>query len=194
MATKLNTEFNYRHQVQGETIWEKIKTLRGFLEGRIRAAALEKVADKKYQAKKAKLAYLRAGGLEHEILELEAEIIELESFLPAQVEAFILNTEEIAMLARLLKEAYEIAEPTRILGYSDEQMFEVNAENEFTVWCAKEIQAEIIANGRPSPARIRNAMSSPATFNAMKLAGLIPAETLLIGGSNDPLCLEIKPV
>ena len=41
MASKLNTEFNYRYQVIGDTPWEKIKTLKGFLEGRIRAAALE---------------------------------------------------------------------------------------------------------------------------------------------------------
>ena len=38
MAVKLNSEFNYRYQVIGETPWEKIKTLKGFLEGRVRAA------------------------------------------------------------------------------------------------------------------------------------------------------------
>ena len=46
MATKLNAEFNERYLVQGETIWEKIKTLKGFLEGRIRAAVLEEVSIK----------------------------------------------------------------------------------------------------------------------------------------------------
>ena len=29
MASKLNTEFNYRYQVIGDTPWEKIKTLYG---------------------------------------------------------------------------------------------------------------------------------------------------------------------
>jgi hypothetical protein len=47
MASKLNTEFNYRYQVIGETVWEKIKTLQGFLEGSIRAAALEEVGELK---------------------------------------------------------------------------------------------------------------------------------------------------
>jgi hypothetical protein len=51
MASKLNTEFNYRYQVIGDTPWEKIKTLKGFLEGRIRAAALEEVGNLKDQAK-----------------------------------------------------------------------------------------------------------------------------------------------
>ena len=55
MASKLNTEFNYRYQVIGCTPWEKIKTLKGFLEGRIRAAALEEVGNLKDQAKVSKL-------------------------------------------------------------------------------------------------------------------------------------------
>ena len=55
MASKLNTEFNYRYQVIGDTAWEKIKTLQGFLVGRVRAAVLEEVSELKYQAKLAKL-------------------------------------------------------------------------------------------------------------------------------------------
>ena len=81
MAQKFNTEFNYRYQVIGNTPWEKIKTLKGFLEGRIRAMALEEVGNLKFKAKLAKLKYLKNGGegLEHEILELKAEILEAES-------------------------------------------------------------------------------------------------------------------
>ena len=73
MASKFNSEFNYRYQVIGDTPWEKIKTLQGFLEGRIRAAALEEVGHLKNQAKVAKLKHLQNGGngLEHEILELK---------------------------------------------------------------------------------------------------------------------------
>ena len=59
MAQKFNTEFNYRYQVIGETPWERIKTLKGFLEGRVRAAALEEVAALKYQSKLSKLNYLK---------------------------------------------------------------------------------------------------------------------------------------
>ena len=36
--SKLNSEFNYRYQVIGETVWAKIQTLHGFLDGRLRAA------------------------------------------------------------------------------------------------------------------------------------------------------------
>ena len=187
MASKLNTEFNYRYQVMGETAWEKIKILKGFLEGRIRASVLEEVSSLKYRAKLSEVKHLENnGGLEHEILNLKAEILEIESAQGSAHEAYRLNEDEIKIIEKVLAECYEIAEPTRIEGYTDEQMFEANAVNEFTVMIGKEIQAEILANGRPSPAKIRNAMSNPFTWNALKAVGFIPKEAILIQGNIDP--------
>ena len=197
MAQKLNTEFNYRYQVIGDTPWERIKTLKGFLEGRIRALALEEVGKLKHQAKLSKLNYLKNGGegLEHEILELKAEIIEAESHHASLKEAFELTQDEIKILKKLIKELYVLAEPTRIKGYTDEEMFEANAANEFTVNMGREIQSEMIANGRPSAARIRNAMSNPHTWNALKQIGLIPKQTKILEGNIDPqLKIELKGV
>jgi len=192
MASKLNSEFNYRYQVIGETPWEKIKTLKGFLEGRVRAAALERVADLKHQAMILEVEHLiRIDVLPHVILTKQAELLELESGLSIQKEAFELNREEVETLKRLLAELYEIAE--RIPGYTDEQMFEANAANEFTVTIGKDIQSEIIANGRPSPAKLRNAMSNPHTFAALKHCGLIPPEAVMLEGSNSALRIELKP-
>ena len=188
MASKFNSEFNYRYQVIGDTPWEKIKTLQGFLEGRIRAAALEEVGHLKNQAKVAKLKHLQNGGngLEHEILELKADILEAKSHEATSKEAFELNRKEITMLEKLLEELYVIAEPTRIAGYSDEEMWEANQANEFTVNIGREIQAEMIANGRPSAAKLRNAMSNPYTWNALKDIGLVPKETKILVGNINP--------
>lgn len=187
MASKLNTEFNYKYQVIGETVWEKIKTLKGFLVGRKRAAVLEQVQLLKTRAKLAKLKWLESnGGHEHEILELKADIIEVQSFEADQAEAWELNRQEIAILENLIAQCYEIAETTRIPGYTDEQMFEANAANEFTAMIGKEMYAEILANGRPSPAKLHNAMSNPHTWNALKKIGLIPQESILLSPSNDP--------
>ena len=197
MASKFNSEFNYRYQVIGDTPWEKIKTLQGFLEGRVRAAALEEVGNLKNQAKVAKLKHLQNGGngLEHEILELKAEILEAKSHEATAKEAFELNTKEIEILKGLLDELYIIAEPTRIPGYSDEEMWEANQANEFTVSIGREIQAEMIANGRPSPAKLKNAMSNPHTWNALKKIGLVPKETKILMGNTDPMLkIELKGV
>jgi len=198
MPAKLNTEFNYRYQVIGETVWEKIKTLKGFLEGRIRAAALEEVSNLKYEAKLLELQSLRENNaLPHLILNLRAEIIEFESSLQTQKEAFELNRQEIKILNKILAECFEIAEPTRMhhedgTPYTDEEMFEANAANEFTVMIGKEIHAEIIANGRPSPAKLRNAMSNPHTWSALQQIGLIPENAMVLVGSNDPLKIEFQ--
>jgi Fic family protein len=196
MASKLNTEFNYRYQVNGETPWEKIKILQGFLEGRIRAAALEEVSELKLEAKRSELKHLKEiNALPHIILNLRAEILEYESGLPAQIEAFQLNQVEIKILKKVLAECFEIAEPTRMkhpdgTPYTNEEMYEANAANEFTVMIGKEIHAEILANGRPSPAKLRNAMSNPHTWNALQQIGLIPENAQVLIGSADPLKIE----
>jgi hypothetical protein len=193
MPSKLNTEFNYRYQVQGETPWAKIKTLHGFLEGRKRAADLEKVSEIRTRAKILELEQLKSiNALPYIILNTEADILESESYAQTQKEAYELNRQEIIIIEKVLAELYEIAEPTRILGYTDEEMFEENAANEFTVMIGKEIQAEIIANGRPSPAKLHNAMSNPYTWNALKQIGLIPQEAHVLIGNADPRKIELK--
>ena len=195
MASKMNHEFNYRYQVIGHTPWEKIKTLQGFLEGRVVAAKLEEVSKMKYQAKIEKLRHFQETGLKYEILELEAEILEAKSYFEMEEDGFNLNRDEIKILNKLLDELYVIANPTRIEGYTDEEMYEANAANEFTVTIAREIQAEMLANGRPSAAKIGNAMSNPYTWNALKKIGLIPKDTKILEGNIDPtLEITLNPV
>ena len=195
---KLNTEFNYRYQVIGETVWEKIKTLHGFLDGRKRAATLETISDLKQKAKYAELEHLKSiDALPHVIMELEADIIEMESFFEEEKRNFEQNRDEIKIIKKYLAECYEIAEPTRLkhkdgTPYSDEEMFEVNAANEFTVLLAREMQAEVIANGRPSAAKIKNAMSNPLTWTALKNIGLIPQDTPMIAANIDPTIIQLS--
>ena len=186
MASNLNSEFNYRYQVIGSTPWEKIKTLQGFLVGRRRAAVLEECADLKYQAKLEEFKHLKTvPALPHIILNLQAEIIELESHLDDQAHAFELNRREIKILEKLMSELYAEVEPTRLkhddgTPYTDDEMFEANANYEFTVTIGRELQSEIIALGRPSPAKLLNAMSNPQTMSALKQIGLIPQETQVL--------------
>jgi hypothetical protein len=199
MASNLNSEFNYRYQVIGSTPWEKIKTLQGFLVGRRRAAVLEEVADLKYQAKLEELKHLKTvPALPHILLNLQAEIIELESHLDDQKHAFELNRKEIAILEKLMAELYLEVEPTRLTHpdgtpYSDDEMFEANANYEFTVTVGREIQSEIIALGRPSPAKLLNAMSNPQTMAALKQIGLVPQETQMLEHTDIVLQLSNEP-
>lgn len=196
---KLNTEFNYRYQVIGETAWEKLKTLQGFMDGRKRAAALEKCQELKVQAMYEKKKHLiETNAPKHELLNHEAEIVETESALEESARNFAQNNDEIKILERLIAELYEIVEPTRLkhqdgTPYTDEEMFEVNAANEFTVMIAREMQAEIISCGRPSAAKIKNAMSNPITWQALKQIGIIAPETKYIAASIDPTLVQLIP-
>jgi hypothetical protein len=186
MASNLNSEFNYRYQVIGSTPWEKIKTLQGFYVGRKRAAVLEECAELKYQAKLEELKHLKTvPALPHILLNLQAEIIELESHLDDQKHAFELNRKEIKILEKYMAELYAEVEPTRLshpdgTPYTDDEMFEANANYEFTVTVGREIQSEIIAMGRPSPAKLLNAMSNPQTLESLQIIGLVPQGTVLL--------------
>jgi hypothetical protein len=188
MPSKLNSEFNYRYQVLGNTPWEKIKILKGFLEGRIRAVALEEVSHLKYDAKVAELEHLKATNApKHEQLRMQAELIELDSHMVVIDEAYELNRKEVEILNKLLAECYDIAEPTRIPGYSDEDMFEANAANEFTVSTLREMQSEIVAMGQPLAATVLHVMSNPHTLSAAIQAGLIPMQSLPLVVDNAPV-------
>jgi len=198
MASNLNSEFNYRYQVMGSTPWEKLKHLQNFLVGRKRARALEQCAELKYQAKLAELEHLKTiPALPHIILNLQADILELESQLDDQAHAFRLNDKEIEILEKLIAELYIELEPTRLCHecgtpYSDDEMFEANANLEFTVMIGRELQAEIIVNGKPSPAKLLNAMSNPQTLEMLKQVGLVPKETVLLTKADLPLELEYE--
>ena len=124
MPSKFNSEFNYRFQVMGNTPWAKIKILRGFIEGRERTVGLEEAAHLTHAALLAELTYLKTNGApEHEQMRLQAKIIESESSMMILDEAYEMNRTEIEILNKLLAECYVIAEPTRIEGFSDEEMF-----------------------------------------------------------------------
>jgi hypothetical protein len=52
---------------------------------------------------------------EYKALKIEADIMEIESSAQDAYEAYRLNEEEIKILEKLIKEAYIIAEPTRLI-------------------------------------------------------------------------------
>jgi len=188
MPSKFNSEFNYKYQVMGCTPWERIKILKGFLEGRIRAVALEEVSHLNHDALLAEMAYLKTNGApQHKQMRLEAKIVESESGMVVVDEAYELNRQEIEILNRLIAECYEMAEPTRIEGYSDEEMFEANAEHEFAVLTLREMQSEIVANGRPLSATVLHAMTSAHVLTAVLQSGLLPAEAIPLLTGNAPI-------
>jgi len=188
MPSKFNTEFNYKYQVMGCTPWERIKILKGFLEGRVRAVALEECSHLQHDALLAEMAFLKTNGSpQHKQMRLQAKIVESISHMVIVDEAYELNRQEIEILNRLIAECYVMAESTRIEGYSDEEMFEVNASHEFAVLTMREMQSEIVANGRPNPATVLHAMNNPHVLTAILQSGLLPADAIPLLTGNAPI-------
>jgi uncharacterized tellurite resistance protein B-like protein len=109
----------------------------------------------------------------HEILELEAKILEHEIMQPDYLDCLEKNAEEIENLKKLLKEAYEITELQRIPGYTYEQMLEATAPAEFIAKLKQEMAAQVLVTGTVSPQLIQRAMKYPKALDELKNIGLI---------------------
>ena len=175
MVSKVNTIFNYKYIVDGETIWYRIKTLQGFLNGRKQAFEMQKVSEKNFEALKAKYEYLKSKPETplYELLEIEAKIMENEIMQPDYLDCLEKNKEEIKNLEKLLEEAYAIAEPQRIEGYSDEQMLEATAPAEFMAKLKQEMASQILITGTISSQLIQRAMKYPGAIKELQEIGLL---------------------
>lgn len=191
---KFNSNFNYKTQVEGETVWERIKTLRGFLNGRERALAIQEQDRLEYEALHEEYTYLiESKAHSFELKRMEAKIGEQDSVRVQLKYDFNLCKGEIKDLKEIIDELMIEGEKTRVEGYTDEEMYEHNAEFEFATKISKEIQADILALGRPSQVHVRQAMSCDMGIQLLKsLPGFIPNDIMLLEGIfNKPEQLQI---
>jgi uncharacterized protein (TIGR02466 family) len=188
MADRMNSEFNYRHLVMGHTPWGRLRIIKGFYESRLHSQKHRALSEMNRQILNAKLEHLiETNAPKWEIIEQQKNIVEFEINQPIEQDAFDKCDAEVVFLEKYMQELYELCEPTRIPGYTDAQMFEVNAANDFTAEVGKEIYVDLMANGRPSTMRLSHAMSNPHTFAALKQAGLLPENMQFIEGGHNPL-------
>ena len=183
---RLNTKFNYLTQIEGNTVWERIKTLQGFIEGRKRAMALKEVNKLESEAMEAELEDARANKPIWEVKRLEAKKVEWDSVQEQLKKDWELCETELKELLEIQDMLYAQAERyTHPDGtpYTDDEMFEANAELEFVTMAAKEIQASIIAHGRPTPTQVRWLMSCPKGEEFLRaIPNLVPQDMKLLTG------------
>ena len=131
---RVNHNVNYMYDVDGETVWEKLRVIRGMLDDRRRAHAIglltKEQAEKKFENDKESFEYKKwlverdfndslLQDCANEIKFLEA----FESFLAAE------------------------AEKTRIPGKTDDEMYEINYFHEMEVRLVRRAQAQIMTAG-----------------------------------------------
>jgi len=142
---------NYLYDVDGETVWEKLRVIRSFLHERELALALneldmqenaEKMKKVDQNSVKYKKYILRKPGIEALMKETLSEINFLKQF-----------------------EAYlsEEAEKTRIPGKTDEEMYEINYFDELKIRLVRRAQMQFVSTGCVDPdTLLRIAKNKPA--------------------------------
>ena len=158
--SRLNRNANYIYVVDGETVWERLRVIRGFLEDRRIAYAVNKLNERKNEAlDKASFEYQEYLILkpQHDKImkECEEEIVFLEDF-----------------EAKLAVEA----EKSRIPGKTDDEMYELNFFDEMRIRLVKEAQSEMISVGHITPQTMKSLLRhKPALESCVQLGMLSEA-------------------
>lgn len=160
-----NHNASYIFDVDGLTVWEKLRNIRVFLHER---------------AKARDLAYLQVEKFDAKIQELEPGSIEYREAMISQSDiADLLQDciDEIAFLETYEKQLAAEAEKTRVPGKSDREMYEMNYYAEHTARTILDAQSQLMSTGSISPETVKTILKNPITLDYAVALGLLPKET-----------------
>lgn len=131
-----NSNFQIEAWVAGKahTPWEKYRLLCNQLENRQLALSQTEAAAKHMEAKIAKFNHLKTLGIEWEVLEVEAELIEARSNREVGDRCIESARQEVKFIESMIAQLEPQLEATRLQGYTDQQMFQ---HNQSTEWMAE---------------------------------------------------------
>lgn len=142
MASRQNSNFAYINLINGETVWERLRNVRNFLEGRIAAKAGFKAQELRREALEAKIEEALETNLKSAVLEAKVNLIEFMAHQAAQQDGYNQLLEEIEFLTKYEVELSQAAEQYRIEGKTDHEMYQLNMPYEVYLRNIKKIQAE----------------------------------------------------
>jgi hypothetical protein len=166
---RVNHNANYIYDVDGETVWEKLRSIRGFLQDRRIALQLAELAQEEFNKR-----------TDTDTIEYKKALI-----MKPQSDANIQDCrEEIKFLEEF--EAYLTveAEKTRIPGKTDNEMYEINFYDELNVRLVKMAQAQIIAYGRLSEETAKRVLKNKEALRLCINQGLLGEASLDVANSN----------
>jgi hypothetical protein len=129
---RVNHNVNYIYDVDGETVWEKLRVIRGFLQ------------DRELAYEVAKLNLKEATKLNIDSKEYMQSVI----FKPQTDQNIQDCVNEIKFLKEFESYLSAEAEKTRIDGKTDDEMYEINYFHEMEVRLVRKAQAQVVSNGR----------------------------------------------
>lgn len=131
--SKVNQEATYIFDVDGETVWERLRCIRNFLEQRRLAYNVNKLAEEKALATMEKDSWEFKEYLIHK--EFNADLME-----DCELEIKFLEEFEAKLAAE--------AEKTRIFGKTDKEMYDINYFEEHKLRLIKTAQSQFVSTGR----------------------------------------------
>lgn len=175
MARK-NREASYINVIDGETVWERLRTVRSFLEDRELSLEMSKLQDIKIsRMKKDSVEYMEAKILEKQRLTLRQECVE-----------------EIDFLKGFESKLSTEAEKTRISGKTDDEMYEINYYDEQITRLVNDAKAEIISTGRIEKVTIKALMRNRPALNVVISLGFLTEDVLKIAGPESNVLASIE--
>lgn len=163
--SRVNHNANYIFDVDGETIWEKLRNIRSMLDDRRRA----------YQ-----LALLKQEQTEAEIISKKEENI-------YKYKEYLINKDfqlsliedcknEVEFLEKFETYLTQEAEKTRIPGKTDDEMYELNFFEELKTRLVRRAQAQIISTGRIQEDTLLRLMKNKDALDACIQQGLLTSD------------------
>lgn len=170
MASQLNHNAAYLYAVEGITVWERLRVIRNFLEDRRLAYNLALLNKEKTEYEISQLT---------DSIEDSFKLREIELYKPQSEDGIKKCKDEIQFLEELEKQLIEKAEPLRVTGKTDDEMYEINFYNETIVRLVRKAHGEIISIGRISPETLENLFKCPPALEVLHTQGIIDYEQIV---------------
>lgn len=181
MASRVNSEYAYITMVNGLTPWERLKTIRSFIEDRTIASKIKETISVKQDAAQAELEAWEYEMNRDDIsvkdkllakskyLEAKAKKMETDAFEAQQKDGCEKLDEELAFLIAYEAELVAICESSRIPGKTDSEMYEINKPLEDLMRHTKAAEIDILSKMlNLSRDVVENGIKNPLFYNKLK--------------------------
>lgn len=203
--SQVNHNYSYIFEVDGYTVWERLRIIRNFMTDRRQALELAELTQansgKRVDRTNRKLEYLQSqleSAIEEGDVGKELELEELidttqyelqEGLIQASNHADLTQDcrDELNFLIEFESRLATEAEKTRVPGKTDREMYEINFPNEARVRLENRATAEIVAGGRLSADTIHYLRKDPEV-----LQRLIELEIpIAVEGQEEPTMMRL---
>jgi len=163
---RVNHNVNYLFDVEGETVWEKLRVIRGMLVERQLALKMSDLNKEEFDKKEH----------DHSSFEYKKYLIH-KDFNEGLVQDL---KNEIKFLEEFTAYLEQEAEKTRIPGKTDDEMYEINYFEEMRVRLVRRAQAQVIAGGRIQDDLMLRLMKNKSALNTCIKQGLLTSDVIAV--------------